>query len=166
MIAYCFFSACGFLDLRLFAVHLALCVLCCDWCFCFSLCERIFLCCLRSFALARATSPCQSQRAGPQRFLVWVRVCGCCALEICQVMTAKVMRLTNKTQSPICADTWLFHSTIIRRRLAAPYREKTVRTPHSIAICGLLTKSVRFLAFFSLHVISHFYCISRTFMLK
>ena len=48
----------------------------------FSLCGRIFLCCLRSFALARATSPCQSPRAGPQRFLVWVRVCGCCALEL------------------------------------------------------------------------------------
>ena len=81
MIVCCFFSACGFFYLRLCAVHLAMCVLCCDWCFCFSLCERIFLCCLRSFALARATSPCQSPRAGPQRFLVWVRVCWCCALE-------------------------------------------------------------------------------------
>ena len=69
-------SACGFFYLRLCAVHLALCVLCCDWCFCFSLCERIFDCCLRSFALARATSPCQSPRAGPQRFLVLVRVYG------------------------------------------------------------------------------------------
>ena len=54
----------------------ALCVLCCDCWLCFSLCERILDCCLRSFALARATSPCQSPRAGPQRFLVLVRVYG------------------------------------------------------------------------------------------
>ena len=67
--------------LRLCAIHLAMCVLCYDCCFFFSLCERIFLCCLRSFALARATSPFQSQRAGPQRFLVWVRVCWCCSPE-------------------------------------------------------------------------------------
>ena len=75
------FSACGFFDLRLCAMHLLLFVLCLDLWFCFSLCKRIFNCCLRSFALARATSPCQSPRAGPQRFLVWVRVCWCCALE-------------------------------------------------------------------------------------
>ena len=68
-----FFSACGFF-LRL------LCVLCCDCWLCFALCQRIFDFCLRSFALARATSPFQSQRAGPQRFLVWVRVWWCCAL--------------------------------------------------------------------------------------
>ena len=67
--------------LRLCAVHLAMCVLCCDSRFFFSLCQRIFNCGLRSFALARATSPCQSPRAGPQRFLVWVRVCGCCSPE-------------------------------------------------------------------------------------
>ena len=72
-----FFSACGFFYLRL------LCVLCCDCWFCFALCQRIFDFCLRSFALARATSPFQSQRAGPQRFLVWVRVWWCCALENC-----------------------------------------------------------------------------------
>ena len=84
MIVCCFFFCMRLFYLRLCAVHLALCVLCCDWCFCFSLCERIFDCCLRSFALARATSPFQSQRAGPQRFLVWVRVCGCCALENCK----------------------------------------------------------------------------------
>ena len=80
-----FFSACGFFYLRL------LCVLCCDCWFCFALCQRIFDFCLRSFALARATSPFQSQRAGPQRFLVWVRVWWCCALEMCQVMNVKVM---------------------------------------------------------------------------
>ena len=55
MMDYCFFSACGFFDLRLCAVHLAMCVLCCDCWLCFSLCKRIFDCCLRSFALARAT---------------------------------------------------------------------------------------------------------------
>ena len=70
-----FFSACGFFYLRL------LCVLCLDLWLCFALCQRIFDCGLRSFALARATSPFQSQRAGPQRFLVWVRVCGCCSPE-------------------------------------------------------------------------------------
>ena len=37
-------------------------------------------------------------------FLVWVRVCWCCALDICQVMTAKALRLTNQTQSTLCAD--------------------------------------------------------------
>ena len=61
------------MDLRL----CAFCVV--TVCFFFSLCGRIFDCCLRSFALARATSPCQSPRAGPQRFLVWVRVWWCCA---------------------------------------------------------------------------------------
>ena len=59
----------------------AMCVLCCDCWLCFSLCQRIFNCGLRSFALARATSPCQSPRAGPQRFFFWVRVCGCCSPE-------------------------------------------------------------------------------------
>ena len=77
----------------------------------FSLCERIFNCCLRSFAPAGATSPFQSQRAGPQRFLVWVRVWRCCSLEICQVMTSKTAHFTNKTQSPLCADTAL-HSNL------------------------------------------------------
>ena len=33
----------------------ALCVLCYGCCFCFSLCKRILNCCLRNFALARAT---------------------------------------------------------------------------------------------------------------
>ena len=74
-----FFSACGFFIcgfLRCFWFFLCLCL---DLWFCFALCKRIFLCCLRSFALARATSPFLSQRAGPQRFLVWVRVWWCCA---------------------------------------------------------------------------------------
>ena len=64
--------------MRLF-LFAALCVLCCDCWFCFALCERIFDCGLRSFAPAGATSPFQSQRAGPQRFLVLVRVWWCCA---------------------------------------------------------------------------------------
>ncbi len=68
----------SFLHAAFFYLRL-LCVLCCDCWFCFALCERIFDCGLRSFALARATSPCQSPRAGPQRFLVWVRVWWCCA---------------------------------------------------------------------------------------
>ena len=64
--------------MRLF-LFAALCVLCCDCWFCFALCERIFDCGLRSFAPAGATSPFQSQRAGPQRCLVLVRVWWCCA---------------------------------------------------------------------------------------
>ena len=75
-------------------------ILLCAFCvvtdsFFFSLCGRIFNCRLRSFALARATSPCQSQRAGPQRFLVWVRVWRCCALEMHQVITAEASLFTN-----------------------------------------------------------------------
>ena len=66
--------------MRLFYLRcLVLLYLCLGLWLCFALCQRIFLCCLRSFALARATSPCQSPRAGPQRFLVWVRVWWCCA---------------------------------------------------------------------------------------
>ena len=42
-------------DLRLCLVHLVFLYLCLDLWFFFSLCERIFLCGLRSFALARAT---------------------------------------------------------------------------------------------------------------
>ena len=72
----------SFLHAAFFYLRL-LCVLCCDCWFCFALCQRIFLCGLRSFAPAGATSPCQSPRAGPQRFLVWVRVWWCCALENC-----------------------------------------------------------------------------------
>ena len=75
-------DCCFFFCMRLF-LFAALCVLCLGLLFCFSLCKRIFNCCLRNFAPAGATSPFQSQRAGPQRFLVWVRVCGCCALENC-----------------------------------------------------------------------------------
>ena len=37
-------------------------------------------------------------------FFFWVRICGCCALEMRQVITAKAMHFTNKTQSPLCAD--------------------------------------------------------------
>ncbi len=69
--------------LRLCAVFCFFLCLCLDLWLCFALCQRIFDCGLRNFALARATSPCQSPRAGPQRFLVWVRVCGCCAIENC-----------------------------------------------------------------------------------
>ena len=82
------------LDLRLCAMHLATCVPCCDSRFFFSLCQRIFDFCLRSFAPAGATSPCQSQRAGPQRFLVWVRVCWCCVPE------HKKQKENRKSSSP------------------------------------------------------------------
>ena len=72
-----------FLFAALCGVLFFLC-LCLDLWLCFALCQRIFDCGLRNFALARATSPFQSPRAGPQRFLVWVRICGCCALENCK----------------------------------------------------------------------------------
>ena len=73
----------------------ALYVLCCDWRFFFSLCERIFDFCLRSFAPAGATSPFQSQRAGPQRFLVLVRIWRCCSLEY------KKQKENRKSSSPV-----------------------------------------------------------------
>ena len=75
-------SACGFWDCCFVFMHLLSAFRVVADSFFFSLCQRILNCSLRNFALARATSPCQSPRAGPQRFLVLVRVCWCCALHL------------------------------------------------------------------------------------
>ncbi len=70
--ALCFFGLrCGIAVLLfLFCMRLflfaALCVLCCDCWLCFSLCQRIFNFCLRSFAPAGATSHCPSPKRAAQ----------------------------------------------------------------------------------------------------
>ena len=124
------------LDMLLCAVQLLLLVLCLDLWFCFSLCERIFNCCLRSFALARATSPCQSPRAGPQRFLVLVRVCWCCSPEYKkQKENRKSSSPIKKTQSSICTPRCAIIASVLLLLPSMPGKTRT-SMPHSAMLCS------------------------------
>ena len=103
-----FLGACGFMDLRLCAMHL----LCAfrvgiDAFASLYVGEFLIAACGVSPLRGRLKDAALKNPAALERlanFLFWVRVCGCCALEMRQVITAKAMHFTNKTQSSLCAD--------------------------------------------------------------
>ena len=116
--------------MRLFYLRL-LCVLCLDLWFCFALCQRIFDCGLRNFAPAGATSPFQSQRAGPQRFLVLVRIWRCCSLEY------KKQKENRKSSSPV-------NQKERRTALQFSYQSKCTVTRHTSMLSpDILQASIR-----------------------
>ena len=135
-------SACGFWIVALF---LCICFLrSVLWLIVFfSLCQRIFDCCLRSFALARATKglcPLESrslEKAG-ELFSFWCGSVGAVHLNIkSKSRTAKAVRSTNKNAKyPLrgCITISLNNSkaTVCPNptTLGISYRGKTVRTPH------------------------------------